>query len=293
MTSRPAPARRVVFLDVDGTITAHGGRISPRTPDAVRAARANGHLVLLCTGRAAGDIPPDVAAIGFDGAITDSGVLVTVGDDVVLDRPLPRERARFMIETMDSLGVHYVLQADGEVYANEGMNDLLQEHERAIRERTGAVRPEDSLSGLVDQTFPPAAEADLDRVAKAVFVCDEEEGFDELRQSLGDGFHLVRGSIPLPGGSNGEANEAGVTKGSAIERLLPVLGMDAADAVAVGDSWNDVEMFQVCGVSVAMGNAHPELKELADVVTTDVLDDGIWNAFVRLGLAADCSIDDE
>jgi hydroxymethylpyrimidine pyrophosphatase-like HAD family hydrolase len=43
-------------------------------------------------------------------------------------------------------------------------------------------------------------------------------------------------------------------------------------------------MFQVCGVAVAMGNAHPELKALADFVTTDVLDDGIANAFRRLGI---------
>jgi len=43
-------------------------------------------------------------------------------------------------------------------------------------------------------------------------------------------------------------------------------------------------MFEVCGTSVAMGNAHDELKHMADFVTTAVLDDGVWNAFDRLGL---------
>ncbi|MFM9597375.1 HAD hydrolase family protein, partial [Streptomyces scabiei] len=51
-----------------------------------------------------------------------------------------------------------------------------------------------------------------------------------------------------------------------------------------GDSWNDVEMFQVVGTAVAMGGADPELQEMADLVTTDVLDDGIHNALTRLGL---------
>ena len=43
-------------------------------------------------------------------------------------------------------------------------------------------------------------------------------------------------------------------------------------------------MFQVCGTSVAMGNAAEEAKTHADYVTTDILEDGIWNAFVYYGL---------
>ena len=57
---------RIAFLDVDGTILDHGRTVAASTVDAVRAARAAGHLVYLCTGRSAGDIHPDVAAIGFE-----------------------------------------------------------------------------------------------------------------------------------------------------------------------------------------------------------------------------------
>lgn len=283
MTSNPA-SPRIVFLDVDGTILEHGEHVAPTTAVAVRTARANGHLVYLCTGRAAADIHPAVAEIGFDGAITNSGTLAVSDETVVIDRPMSREKATLLVDTLEGHAIHYVLQTNDAVYANDGMAQLLREYARAIRERTGSVRPEDSISGLAERTFPPVADADLTRVAKAVFVSDHGDGYDRLAHALGDGFQLVRGSIPLPGGSNGEINEAGTTKGSAIELLLPRLGRDAADAVAIGDSWNDVEMFAVCGVSVAMGNAQPELKDLADFVTTDVLDDGVWNAFVRLGL---------
>ena len=47
---------------------------------------------------------------------------------------------------------------------------------------------------------------------------------------------------------------------------------------------NDISMFQDSWTKVAMGNATPRLKEKADLITTDVDDDGIWNACVRLGL---------
>jgi len=277
---------RIVFLDVDGTILEHGSHVAPSTGEAVRAARAAGHLVYLSTGRAASDIHPRVAEIGFDGAITNSGALVTSGDEVVVDRPLTRAQAERMLAAMRGRGIRYFLQAHQGVYASDDMAELMASHAQSLRDRSGAagVRPEDSIAGLAGRDFPSADEADLTRVAKAVFVSDDPDGLELLRADLGDEFLVVPGSIPLPGGSNGEISERNTTKGSAIELLLEHLGLDASDAIAVGDSWNDVEMFEVCGVSVAMGNAHDELKDLADFVTTAVLDDGVANAFARLGL---------
>lgn len=60
---------------------------------------------------------------------------------------------------------------------------------------------------------------------------------------------------------------------------------DAAErAIGVGDNWNDAEMFDVCGTSVAMGNATLGVQALADQVTTAIDDDGLHNAFVANGL---------
>lgn len=284
----PAPdRRRIVFLDVDGTILEHGSHVSPSTGPAVRAARAAGHLVYLSTGRSAADLHPRVAEIGFDGAITNSGALVTSGDEVVIDRPLSPEATNRMVTALRSRGIRYFLQSREGVYASDDMAELMRDYGAALDARVAAgqeVRPEDSLVGLAQRTFPSVAEADLNRIDKAVFVSDHEDGIHELREDLGDEFLVVPGSMPLPGGSNGEISERDTNKGTAVELLLAHLGIDAADAIAIGDSWNDVEMFEVCGVAVAMGNAQPELKALADFVTTDVLADGVANAFRRLGL---------
>jgi hydroxymethylpyrimidine pyrophosphatase-like HAD family hydrolase len=128
------------------------------------------------------------------------------------------------------------------------------------------------------------AEVDRDRVAKAVFVSSSPDTVAHAASELGAGFHVIPGSMPLPGGSNGEIGQAGVTKGSAITEVLDVLGLSATDAIGMGDSWNDVEMFEVVGTPVAMGNAEPELQRLAGRVTTAVLEDGVHNAFAELGL---------
>ncbi|KJL42807.1 HAD family hydrolase [Microbacterium trichothecenolyticum] len=286
-TSGRSDRRRIIFLDVDGTLLEHGSHVSPSTGPAIRAVREAGHLVYLSTGRSASDIHPDVAEIGFDGAVTNSGALVVSGGQVVVDRPLSPAATDRMLTALRSRGIRYFLQTRDAVYASDDMAELMRDYAAALEAREAAgqqVRPEDSLVGLAQRRFPSVDEADLTRIDKAVFVSDHPEGLDELREDLGDEFLIVPGSMPLPGGSNGEISERETTKGSAIELLLAHLGMHADDAIAVGDSWNDIEMFQVCGVSVAMGNAQPELKELADFVTTDVLDDGIANALRRLGL---------
>ena len=69
-----------------------------------------------------------------------------------------------------------------------------------------------------------------------------------------------------------------------LEQEEPVYTERMFHTLAIGDGMNDVEMFQAVDVAIAMGNAKEGLKELADYVTTDILEDGIYNAFRHFGL---------
>ena len=75
-----------------------------------------------------------------------------------------------------------------------------------------------------------------------------------------------------------------MAKAVGIRRVMDHFGADYADAIVFGDSENDLSMFVDDWTKVAMGNAIPELKAKADLVTTDVEADGIYNACVSLGL---------
>ena len=279
--------QRIVFIDVDGTILEHGSVIAPSTIGSIRRARQNGHLVYLCTGRSAGDIHPRVREIGFDGEITNGGALASRGGEPLVSHLMPRPDVERLIAFFEAHGIHFFLQSDEAVYASPGVGALTEEYFRVHR----AQREADLRAVGVDIEFTdpviryrPLAEADLDEVAKAVFVSTASDSLDKAQAELGDRFHVIPGSIPLPGGSNGEIGLIGVNKGSAIVEVLQILGLDAKDAVGIGDSWNDVEMFEVVGTAVAMGGADPALQALAGRVTTGVLDDGVRNALVELGL---------
>lgn len=297
MTS-PASSPRIVFIDVDGTILEHGSVIAPSTVSAIRTARARGHLVYLCTGRSDGDIHPDVRAIGFDGAITNGGAYATRDGELVVQHPMPRTDVERLIRSFEDGGIQYFLQSHEHVYASPGILTLMSGflRQRAARrvedlQHLGVDDDGEGADDLLDAVlretadrYLPVDDAPRDAIAKAVFVSERSDSVDHMQSELGERFHVIPGSMPMPGGSNGEISLRGVNKGAAILEILGQLGFDAADAVGIGDSWNDVEMFQVCGTSVAMAGADPELKALADHVTTGVLDDGVRNALVALDL---------
>jgi Cof subfamily protein (haloacid dehalogenase superfamily) len=272
---------RIAFLDVDGTIIDSGEFIAPSTIDAVRTARANGHLVYLSTGRASVEIYPAIRDIGFDGVISAGGGFAEVGDELVIARTMPEEAVSRMIDFYESSGFDFYLQSYDEVYPSPGVRARFAEY------LSGDV----AGSGTPDVEEHPALKAFADvrpynrvGIAKSIFLGGDLTAFDRVSAALSDDFHVITGTIPYIGRGGGEVTLGGVNKGSTILRLLEHLGLEPSSAIGIGDSSNDIEMLQVCGVGIAMGNAEPEIKAHADEATTSVLDDGIWNAFRRHGL---------
>ncbi|WP_291055852.1 Cof-type HAD-IIB family hydrolase [Herbiconiux sp.] len=280
---------RIAFLDVDGTLIDSGERIAPSTIDAIRTARSNGHLVYVCTGRAAVEIYPVIRDIGFDGTISAGGGFAAIGDELVISRTMPPETAERMARFFEQAGIDFYLQSYTEVFPSAGVRDRFIEYLLADVERTtGGPADAESLAALdahpAIEAFSNVRPIDFSGIAKAVFLGSDHTAFERVRDGLGEDFHVITATIPHLGSSSGEVSLGGVNKGSTILQLLERLDIPVSASLGIGDSSNDVEMLQVCGVGIAMGNATDEIKAHADEVTTAVLDDGVWNAFRRHGL---------
>jgi Cof subfamily protein (haloacid dehalogenase superfamily) len=281
--------RRIVFLDVDGTLIDSGEFIAPSTIDAVRLARANGHLIYLCTGRATSEIYPAIREIGFDGAISAGGGFAEVGDELVISRTMPEEAVARMVGFFESSGYDFYLQTYGAVYPSPGLYDRFA---RALgADRAGRAENAHGVQSVVDGDVHPALRAFADvrpltmtGVAKSVFAAADLGAFDRVADEFRGEFHVITGTIPHLGRGSGEVTLDGVNKGSTILQLLGHLGIDQSATIGIGDSYNDLEMLDICAVGIAMGNADDAVKAHADEVTTSVLDDGVWNAFRRHGL---------
>jgi len=280
--------KRAIFLDVDGTLMDHE-IVDPYAPEAIAQARANGHLVFVCTGRSFNGLDPAMEVIEFDGMVTSAGAAARVGEVLVHHLPMELSATKRLIDFFTKHHILYILESDDGVYCSEQVRQLF---ETFWVERIKQHQAELQAMGLPVDTserdrfshFLPLEAANLETVNKATFISVNADSYDQAIADLGPEYHFVPGSIPLAGGSSGEIGAAGITKATGIAAILEYLGMDAADAVGIGDSWNDAEMFELCGVAVAMGNAAPELQSLADFTTTKVLQGGIRDAFVRLGI---------
>ncbi|RKT35626.1 hypothetical protein DEU34_0129 [Microbacterium sp. AG1240] len=274
---------RIAFLDVDGTLIDHQQRLAPSAIEAVRGARARGHLVYLCTGRARAEIPDHVAAIGFDGVISASGGFIDRGDEHVARHLMPPADLAVLTAFFEAHDVEYILQAYDDIYPSRGI--LARVRPIFDGAEAGADDPA-AVAALarVEKRMAYKGPAPVDAIAKATFAGTHPDTFSVVRDGLGERFHVITGTIPYLGGSGGEVSLHGVTKGSAIVELVALLGMSVDDAIGIGDSYNDLEMLQVCGVGIAMGNADDTVKGYADEVTTSVHDDGVHTAFARHGL---------
>jgi Cof subfamily protein (haloacid dehalogenase superfamily) len=277
----PAATQRAVFIDVDGTLVDYRGRVPDSAREAIAAARKNGHKVLLCTGRSLSSIWTELHAVGWDGIIGAAGGYVQVGDTVVVQRHIPVDQVRHVVEFFDEHRVEYLLETTSGVYGSRGAP-------RRVREQMLWSVSDPDIRGELARSvasFMDRIELDedllRDDINKVVFLGGTDLSMERLREEFGEHFDLVPASVA---GFGGELSIRGVHKAAGIEAALAHLGIDRADAVAFGDGFNDLEMLAYVGIGVAMGGAPPEVVAVADRVTGAPEDDGIAQGMAALGL---------
>ncbi len=282
MTGVDVP-RKAVFLDVDGTFVNDRGLVPPSAQEAVVAARANGHKLFLCTGRSTPELWDEILEPGFDGIIAAAGGYVEYEGELLLHRTVPVEDVRHAVQFFDSHGVEYFLESNsglfGSRHAGRRLRELLF---GGVTDEDVLAELEKGLGGFIDSL---TTDADLvrDDINKISFL-DSGVTFEQVRAEFDGVFHIIHATVPMFGANSGELSIPGIHKATGIELLIEHAGIPRADTIAYGDGLNDIEMLQYVAIGVAMDNAHPTVRAVADRVTASVDDDGIKLSFTELGL---------
>ena len=103
--------RKILFIDVDGTLLNYENRLPPSARAAIRAARANGHRVYICTGRSEAEVYESIWEIGLDGMIGGNGAYVRDGGQVVLWKHISAEQCRRVVDWLHGRGLEFYLEA--------------------------------------------------------------------------------------------------------------------------------------------------------------------------------------
>lgn len=75
-----------------------------------------------------------------------------------------------------------------------------------------------------------------------------------------------------------------IDKGSSLLKLADEISLPYSSIVSIGDGLNDQSMLKVANVAIAMDNAHPIIKEMADIISINNNEDGIIHALERIWL---------
>lgn len=277
--------RKLIFLDIDGTLIAAMARPSAFAAEAVQRARKNGHKVFLCTGRNMPIISQDILAVGFDGVIASAGAYVQVGKQVLFERLLREETVQECLEVFHSHNIFCRIESPEGIYTDPQMEALLRSAESDQRNSELIRMQKEIETGMIIQ---PYEKYPRKGAYKICFTSTSLEAVEMTKRYLGSRFRYVVHSY---GNStscfNGEIIPHGIDKGAGMAMVCRYFGAELNDAVAFGDSMNDYEMMECAGLSVAMGNSCEEIKNVADCVCESVEQEGIYHEFRRLGLTGE------
>lgn len=277
--------RKLIFLDVDGTLCNEDGLVPSSAAEAVKRARANGHLVYLCTGRSKAEIFDFIWEIGFDGVIGAGGGYVQIGDQMLYHKHVSEQNVRHMVDFFVEHNVDFYLESNGGLYASP---NLIGRLERILygdidNDPEARKRKEENPHFFI-QSLIVGADLYLDDINKACFLESLDVSFETIKKEFESEFEVIHCTVPAFGDDSGELAVPGVHKATAIETLITHLGINQQDTIAVGDGLNDLEMLKYCNTGIAMGNAVQDLKDMADDITDSHNDNGIYNTFIKYNL---------
>jgi Cof subfamily protein (haloacid dehalogenase superfamily) len=262
---------RLFLADVDGTLVTQEKVLTDRAIAAVAKLRQAGILFAVTSGRPPRGMSMLVEPLQLTTPIAafNGGVFVRPDMSVIEQQVIPDDVTPTVIEL---LGSH---QLDVWVYrgADWFVRDPQAPH---VAREAWTVKFGPTVIG----SFASVS----DRVAKVVGVSDDydavQKGVDAVRERLGDHVSAARSQPYYCDVTNPDAN-----KGAVAKYLSRTYQIGPEQIATIGDQPNDVLMFAQSGLSIAMGNASPEVQKAARRVTTSNEDEGFANAVERFVLS--------
>lgn len=254
---------KLVAFDLDDTLLDRNNKISARNVETLRKAAAAGLIITIATGRMFRSALPYARQLGINvPLITYHGGLIkkAMDGEVIWHRPIPLEAAIQVAEYAREHGYHLNLFID----------DYF-----CIPEENDYTRAYQSLSGVETKVIGDAAnylrkEKTLPTKMNIVSFAGTPKIMQEMSAEFAGVVHIT---IARP--EFLEITHVEATKGRALRHLTEEMGFKREEVAAIGDSLNDIDMLEYAGTGVAVANARPEVKQVAQVITLSNLEDGV------------------
>lgn len=254
---------KAVFLDFDGTVYSHRYDTIPKnTVKALKRLNEKGILTFLCTGRAPIELEWfDLSKINLTGMILSNGqVVFNDKKEIIYEKAIEGKLKEELIRIYNEKRIPIYLATRDEVILNY-LADIVVKVQNAVSSNIPQVKPYN------DKNFYMAS----------VFV-ENKEYYDEVMklQDIAEITYWHQGACDIV--------PKGVSKTVGIDETLKLYDIDISQTLAIGDGENDIGMLKHCAIGIAMGNSPDYVKEVADYITEDIDDDGLYKALKHFEL---------
>ena len=253
---------KIAFFDIDGTITNHeDGSIPHSTIEAIKALKNKGIRVVAATGRPF-SMCKELKELGIETFITANGGYVKHIQEVIHKVPMDKGVIQEVMEFAK-------LQNNGLSYYTEefSMNGVKEKEILTALKETLSLNEYPKTNDLIHKE---------DVFLLCLFANDEtvERYKQKFPQLIFKRWHPYVLNVL----------QEDVSKSLAIMKTLKYFGIDKSEAIAFGDGENDIDMLELVGLGIAMGNGNVKLKNVADFVTKPSSEDGIDYALKKFGI---------
>lgn len=252
--------KKILFFDVDGTLYNSEKKLPQSAKEAVFKAKENGYEIAIATGRAPFMIDSIIQELEIDTFVTFNGQYVVYKNEVIFTDGIPPKKLSEIIEFGHERNHPVVFLDEEKMIASVENHEFVRHSLKALRYPYPSINPKFYETNPVYQTL--------------IFM---EEKDEPLYKETFSNVNFVRWHkyscdiLPKQG-----------SKARGIQKLLEIMNIPIDQTIAFGDGLNDIEMLQSVGLGVAMGNAHDDVKKVADVVGGHVDEDGLANVMKRL-----------
>lgn len=253
---------KIVFFDIDGTITNHeDGSIPQSTIEAINTLKNKGIKVVAATGRPL-SMCKELQELGIETFITANGGYVKHIQEVIHKVPMDKRIIQEVMEfaKLKNNGLSFYTE-------NFSMNGVTEKEILAALNETLSLNEYPETNGSIHKE---------DVFLLCLFANDEAVKQYKLK------FPHLTFKRWHPYVLNVLQDE--VSKSLAIMKTLDFFGIDKSEAIAFGDGENDIDMLELVGLGIAMGNGSQKLKNVADFVTKPSSEDGISYALKKYGI---------
>jgi Cof subfamily protein (haloacid dehalogenase superfamily) len=267
MTEPRASKISLVLADVDGTLVTEDKVLTPRAGAAVKALQAAGIAFAITSGRPPRGMTMLIDPLGLRTPIAafNGGVFVTPEMSVIAERVLPADVARRAVETISRNRMDVWIYSGRDWLVRDPQAPHVDREQWTVKFAPTVV--EDFTAAVASAVKIVGVSDDHDLVAR----CEQE-----VQAALGAAASAARSQPYYLDVTHPDAN-----KGAVVAMLSKLLAVPSTEIATIGDMPNDVLMFQRSGLSIAMGNASPQVQAQADLVTASNSDEGFASAMER------------